>query len=394
MGEMNYQWGGWVMLSDEAKTKEQLINELVMLRQRVAELETLEIRHKRVEKALRESQAELSAIYDNVPIAMILVDQDRRVREVNLTAVKFAQRAAEEMIGLRGGEALRCIHSADDPRGCGFGLYCKECPVRRMVLDTFETGNNYYREEGKLPLASRQGDVTVLVSTVLLSLAEGQRVLVCIEDITERKQAEERERELQQELYLSSRLAAVGELAAGVAHEISNPLTGILGFSQRLLRKSTDEEVSRDLEIIHSEAQRVAKVVGNLLTFARRREPKKEYSDINDILQQALELRAYELKTSDIEVVTSLAPDLPRTMADFHQIQEVFLNIILNAEQAMSEASGGGKLSVKTQQTKTREYIRISFADDGPGIPAEHLDKVFDPFLHHQRGKRWHWLGA
>jgi signal transduction histidine kinase len=111
-------------------------------------------------------------------------------------------------------------------------------------------------------------------------------------------------------------------------------------------------------------------------------------------LQQALELRAYELKTSDIEVVTSLAPDLPRTMADFHQIQEVFLNIILNAEQAMSEASGGGKLSVKTQQTKTREYIRISFADDGPGIPAEHLDKVFDPFLHHQRGKRWHWLGA
>ena len=379
MGEMNYQWGGWVMLSDEAKTKEQLINELVMLRQRVAELETLEIRHKRVEKALRESQAELSAIYDNVPIAMILVDQDRRVREVNLTAVKFAQRAAEEMIGLRGGEALRCIHSADDPRGCGFGLYCKECPVRRMVLDTFETGNNYYREEGKLPLASRQGDVTVLVSTVLLSLAEGQRVLVCIEDITERKQAEEREKQLQQQLNLSSRLASIGELAAGVAHEISNPLTGILGFSERLMRKSTDEEVSRDLEIIHNEAQRVAKVVGNLLTFARRREPKKEYSDINDILQQALELRAYELKTSDIEVVTSLAPGLPRTMADFHQIQEVFLNIIFNAEQAMSEANGGGKLSVKTQ--RTGDYIRISFADDGPGIPAEQLDKVFDPFF-------------
>ena len=147
------------------------------------------------------------------------------------------------------------------------------------------------------------------------------------------------------------------------------------------MRKSTDEEVSHDLEIIHSEAQQVAKVVGNLLTFARRREPKKECLDINDILQQALELRAYELKTSDIEVVISLAPSLPRTMADFHQIQEVFLNIILNAEQAMSEASGGGKLSVKTQQTKTREYIRISFADDGPGIPAEHLDKVFDPFF-------------
>jgi len=209
---------------------------------------------------------------------------------------------------------------------------------------------------------------------------KGQRANVAfIRDITERKQAEEREKELQQQLYLSSRLAAIGELAAGVAHEISNPLTGILGFSQRLMRKSTDEEVSRDLERIHSEAQRVAKVVGNLLTFARRREPRKEYSDINDILQQALELRAYELKTSDIEVVTSLAPSPLKTMADFHQIQEVFLNIILNAEQAMSEANSGGKLSVKTQPT--RDYIRISFADDGPGITAEQLDKIFDPFF-------------
>jgi len=198
-------------------------------------------------------------------------------------------------------------------------------------------------------------------------------------DITERKQAEEREKELQQQLYLSSRLASIGELAAGVAHEISNPLTGILGFSQRLMRKSTDEEVSQDLERIHNEAQRVAKVVGNLLTFARRREPRKEYSDINDILQQALELRAYELETSNIEVVTSLAPSPLKTMADFHQIQEVFLNIILNAEQAMSEANAGRKLSVKTQPTGG--YIRISFADDGPGIPAEQLDKIFDPFF-------------
>ena len=232
----------------------------------------------------------------------------------------------------------------------------------------------------EMSIITKDGTEVPIEVTSAYTIYQGQRANVAfIRDITERKQAEEREKELQQQLYLSSRLAAIGELAAGVAHEISNPLTGILGFSQRLMRKSTDEEVSRDLERIHSEAQRVAKVVGNLLTFARRREPRKEYSDINDILQQALELRAYELKTSDIEVVTSLAPSLPETMADFHQIQEVFLNIILNAEQAMSEANSGGKLSVKTQPT--RDYIRISFADDGPGIPAEQLDKIFDPFF-------------
>jgi PAS domain S-box-containing protein len=198
-------------------------------------------------------------------------------------------------------------------------------------------------------------------------------------DITERKQAEEREKELQQELGFSRRLASVGELAASVGHEINNPLTGILGFSERLLRKSTDEEIRLDLERIHDEAQRIAKVMDNLRTFTRRREPEKKYSDINDILQKALELRAYELRTGNIEVVTDFTPSLPEIEVDFHQIQEVFLNIILNAEQAMTEARSGSKLTIKTE--KIKDYVRISFTDDGLGIPAEHLDKLFDPFF-------------
>jgi signal transduction histidine kinase len=207
------------------------------------------------------------------------------------------------------------------------------------------------------------------------------------QEVEERKRAQEEEKRLQQELYLSSRLASVGELAAGVAHEINNPLTGIVGFSQRLLRKSTDEEASQDLEImlrdlgiIHNEAQRAAKVVENLLTFARRHQPKKQYSDVNEILQSALELRAYELRTSNIEVVTDLAPSLPQIMVDFHQIQEVFLNIILNAEQVMTEARGGGRLTIKTEEEK-KGYTRTTFTDNGPGIPAEHLVKIFDPFF-------------
>ena len=146
---------------------------------------------KRAEEALRESEAELSAIYDNAPPVMILVDEDRRVRKVNYTAVKFSQRSAEDMIGRRGGEALRCAHSLDDPEGCGFGASCGACPVRSVVVETFETGNDHYQVEANLELASAEGEVTVLVSTTLLSLTEGQRVLVCIEDISERKRAEE-----------------------------------------------------------------------------------------------------------------------------------------------------------------------------------------------------------
>jgi signal transduction histidine kinase len=205
------------------------------------------------------------------------------------------------------------------------------------------------------------------------------QVLAIIRQVAERRQAEARQKQLQQELYLSSRLAAIGELAAGVAHEINNPLTGILGFSQRLLRKSTDEGVRRDLERIHNEALRAAKVVDNLLTFARSREPKKEYTDINDILQKALELRAYELRTGNIEVITELAPDLPGAMVNFHQIEEVFVNIVLNAEQVMAEANRGGRLTIKTQQRQG--CIMVSFADDGPGIADDDLDRLFDPFF-------------
>ena len=204
-------------------------------------------------------------------------------------------------------------------------------------------------------------------------------VAIIVRDITERRQAAEREKLLQQELSVSMRLAAIGELAAGVAHEINNPLTGVLGFSERLLRKSTDEEIRLDLERIHNEAQRMVKVMDNLRTFTRRRESEKQYSDINDILHETLELRAYELKTGNIEVVTDFTPSLPEIEVDSQQIQEVFLNIILNAEQVMTEAHAGGKLTIKTK--KIKNHVRISFADDGPGILAEHLDKLFDPFF-------------
>jgi len=232
----------------------------------------------------------------------------------------------------------------------------------------------------EMSVIRKDGTEVPIEATSAYSTYKGERAnVVFIRDITERKQAGEIRKELQQELYLSSRLAAIGRLAAGVAHQINNPLTGILGFSERLLRKSTSKEATRDLERIHSEAARTAKIVQNLLTFARRHKPKKECVNVNDILQKALELRAYELKTSNIEVALDLAPSLPCITGDFHQIQEVFLNLILNAEQAMTEAHRGGKLSIKTQQTK--DYIRISFADDGPGIPAKYLDKLFDPFF-------------
>jgi two-component system NtrC family sensor kinase len=318
------------MLPDEGKTKEQLINELAKMCQQVAGLEALESERKRAEEALKDSEERYKSLLTNVKLGVFRSTPGRtgRFLEVNPAMEEITSYSRKELLKMNVSDLY--LHPEE-----------REAILEEVASATGKTTRELlFRKKDGTEIAVSDTKVAVRDDAGKILYFDG-----IIEDITERKLAEEREKELQQELYLSRRLVAIGELAAGVAHEINNPLTGILGFSQRLLRKSTDEEVSQDLLMIHDEAQRVAKVVENLLTFARRRESRKQYADINDILQKALELRAYELKTSDIEVVLDLAPSLPKTMADFHQIQEVFLNIILNAEQAMSEANGGGKLS-------------------------------------------------
>jgi signal transduction histidine kinase len=201
-----------------------------------------------------------------------------------------------------------------------------------------------------------------------------------IEDINERKKAEEDRQMLEQQLQLAGRLAAVGELAAGVAHELNNPLAAVQAFAQLLTsRDDLDKTVKKDIETIYREAQRATRITGNLLSFARRHRPEKRLVSINEILEGSLELHEYRMKINSIEVITELDAELPMTMADSHQMQQVFVNIITNAEQAMTEAHGRGTLWVRTE--KLGEMIRITFTDDGPGIHKENLEHVFDPFF-------------
>jgi signal transduction histidine kinase len=199
------------------------------------------------------------------------------------------------------------------------------------------------------------------------------------DDLNERKRAEKRGKELQQELILSSRLASVGEMASGIAHEINNPLTGVTGFAQLLMKKDIPDDVRKDVEIIYEGAQRVASITRRLLTFAGQQRPKLEHVDINDVIGTTLDMRAYEMKSSNIKVTTELDPELPETMADAGQLQQVFLNIILNAEQEMVMAHKGGNLLVKTERMDNT--IKVSIKDDGPGIAKENLEKIFDPFF-------------
>ena len=205
----------------------------------------------------------------------------------------------------------------------------------------------------------------------LTSADELPLVLLTIDEMTELRLREA-------QLLESSRLVAVGEMAASIAHELNNPLTAILGFSQLAIRQEMEEVLARDVEAIASEARRAGRIVDNLLSFARKRGPELKAFDPPAAVQQVLDLRQYECKVNNIDVVTYFDEDTPRTVADLHQLQQVFLNLLNNAIQAISDRRGHGTVTVGV--VGVDDKVRVTFADDGPGIPPDLIPQIFKPF--------------
>lgn len=201
---------------------------------------------------------------------------------------------------------------------------------------------------------------------------EGSAAVIILRDVTE-------ERLMQERLLQSEKMASVGQLVSGVAHELNNPLTGIMGFAQLLLARELDERTRREVETIFTEAERASKIVQNLLSVARRRHAQKELVNLNALIERVLELRNYDLRVRNIDVDTDLDPHLPETMVDPDQIQQVFFNIVSNAEHSMLAVHERGHLTVRSRAEGG--LVQIIFQDDGPGIPQENLRRIFDPFF-------------
>ena len=276
--------------------------------------------------------------------------------------IEFANKAAVQSLGISTGDAYPATlgKEAQPPHL----ITRQDKPIDKCV-------SHYTINSG-----DREFDV---VAAPISNADGGLSTIEVFRDITERKRAEVEKKEMEQKVQLSDRLASIGEMASGIAHEINNPLTGVIGFSELLMEKDVPEDIRKDLEIIHDGSQRVAGIVRGLLTFARQHKSERTYSDINQLVDNTVALRAYALETSNIRVAVVLDPDLPWTMADAGQLQQVFLNIIINAETEMKKACGKGNLIIKTE--RIADTIRISFKDDGPGIAKENIGKVFDPFF-------------
>ena len=303
-----------------------------------------------VERARQEWESTFQAITDGVSIH----DAQFHILRVNQALAERLGTTPENLVGK---VCYELFHHSEAPLDC--------CPHAQVI----RTGQPAEAEiEDPIlggifriacyPIRGEQGEIIGSVHV--------------LQDITERKQLQER-------LLQTQKLSALGELISGVAHELNNPLTAVVGYAQLLEEERIPPDMRADLRRIREQAQRAARIVQNLLDFARKRPPEKVYTDLNSLLERTLDLRAYELRVNNIKVVTDLASGLPWTMVDPHQIQQVFLNIITNAQQAMSEAHGRGTLTVRTSVQD--DVIRVEIADDGPGIPPEIMPRIFDPFF-------------
>jgi PAS domain S-box-containing protein len=312
-----------------------------------------------VERAeLRQVDAKLrlmGAAVEEANELILIVSSESRIRHANRA---FCQAVGYELADLidkapamvLAGESLPRL---DDVRKVTRGQAWTGTLVHRR-----QDGSTFQAACTIVPLIDPQGQMTHYVQME--------------RDITE-------ELRLRGQLIHSERLSAVGQLVSGVAHELNNPLQSILGFTELLIDAEERPELRRDLEQVRSEAIRAGKIVRNLLAFARRSSTERSIASVNDIVKTTIALRSYEFGSANIRLFESYAEGLPSVVVNPEEIQQVILNLILNAEQAMRAAHRGGMLTITTNCVDG--MITIEIRDDGPGVPATLTGRIFEPFF-------------
>ena len=313
---------------------------------------------KELERQLKESEEQYRALVEESENIVYIV-QDGRLKFVNSYGVEISDHREEDLFGADF-DPLGLIHPDD------------RASVDEAFAVLSEGRGKHMRLEARFISKSGKTYDCVMTGTSLTYMGE-PAVMGVMMDVTEKKK-------LQEQLVQSEKLASIGQLVSGVAHELNNPLAGIMGYSQLFYESEEISPKAREAaKKIFESSKRCKKIIQNMLSFARKQEFEKMSLDVNGILDKAVELREYDLQSHRIEVRREYASGLSPVAADPHHMQSVFMNLINNASDAMYEANGRGILRIATRMEG--ESIVVEFIDDGPGVPSEFRDKVFDPFF-------------
>jgi PAS domain S-box-containing protein len=326
--------------------------------------------HREMERRLHREQEFAGRLMDSFPDLVIALDCEARYTFVSPQILDILGFRPEELIGKR-------IGGRTDPtdRVAMLELF------NDLIFKRLFEGQIEYRTQHKngawrvfrasaRPLHDETGSITGVIASA--------------RDITDQQR-------LQQQVIQSERLAAMGQMIAGVAHELNNPLTAILGVTELLRDQSTDEHACRQLDLAHRQARRAAHIVQSLLVFSRPSTPRTTLLHLPDLLQRTLQLHEHSLRANHIQVDLVARPDLPTVLGDSNQLTQVFLNLIVNAEQAIREVREGGTLRIRLGVVG--DCVLITFQDDGAGIRRELLPRIFDPFFTTKRPGRGTGLG-
>jgi PAS domain S-box-containing protein len=323
---------------------------------------------RKMEEQLRQQEQFRQKLLESFPDLILVVDLEERYT--------FASSRIRDLLGYRPEELVgRKIEDLQDHSPEFLSLYRDVSSGKQLFAAS---------EYGALHRDGTWRTMRASASQFFDSENKLSGVIISVRDITV-------EKKLEQQIIQSERLAAMGQMIGGFAHELNNPLTAILGVSELLREGESNESRARQLTMLHQQARRATEIVQNLMYFSRPPAPGKTPVNLSELVDRTLHLHAYSLRKSNITVDFLADQGLPQVTGDPHQLMQVFLNLMLNAEQAIREARDKGTLRIRLR--KTDGHIQVIFEDDGPGIAPEILPNIFDPFYTTKRPGRGTGLG-
>jgi two-component system NtrC family sensor kinase len=313
-----------------------------------------------IEQEVSAAEQSFRVLFDSASDAIFLVDLfKRQIVDANASALRLTKRSAVDLVGRPFAEICPSLQSGE---------------TAAVRMDTVKMFNAVFRPFNEFPIAQTDGTkINCEGDTAFVQWHQRPVLQVNVRDVSERQKAGH-------QLRRAEKLSALGQLIAGVAHELNNPLAVVMGYSQVLVRKGDlDEKTEASLQRILFESERAAKIVRDLLAFARPSDLQKTATNVNRMVSGVLEDQEPNLRAAGIQLEKQLAKDLPDTMADHNQIEQVLGNLISNAIYALSARPQPRILTITTEEAGN--YMRIGVTDNGAGIPKEALGKIFDPFF-------------